>query len=420
LHDGGFTDPTDDNEPMPPTWHNWMENTEVYKITVDMKYSDIEVPTIDNIRNAELIGMILLNERNVLCVGPTGTGKTLTVIGKLSRNMHKKFICDFINFSARTTANQTQDLIDSKLDRRRKGVFGPPVLKRQVFFIDDFNMPALEVYGAQPPIELIRQWMDFHGWYDRRNIGEFRTIIDINFAAAMGPPGGGRNPVTPRLLRHFHYLAFTELEDISKVKIFGTILKFWVDRTPTLSEFYEPVLFSTFEVYATILKELLPTPAKTHYTFNLRDLSKVFQGVLMKNPEVTENLDEMLRLWYHECCRVFQDRLVNDQDREWFDTLLRHIINKRFPVDSKEALGEDAILYGDFLDPTTDFRQYVQITDMEKLSNVLDHYLTEYNGQSTRPMKLVLFLDAISHVCRISRVIRQPMGNALLLGMGGS
>nr|CAD7406991.1 unnamed protein product [Timema cristinae] len=54
------------------------------------------------------------------------------------------------------------------------------------------------------------------------------------------------------------------------------------------------------------------------------------------------------------------------------------------------------------------------------LSKVLDQYLEDYNHHSTAPMKLVLFLDAISHVCRISRIIRQPLGNALLLGMGGS
>ena len=54
----------------------------------------------------------------VLCVGPTGTGKTLTTTDKLLKGMSPDYLSHFITFSARTSANQTQDIIDSKLDKR--------------------------------------------------------------------------------------------------------------------------------------------------------------------------------------------------------------------------------------------------------------------------------------------------------------
>ncbi|XP_036367019.1 dynein heavy chain 1, axonemal-like isoform X1 [Octopus sinensis] len=421
INDGCESDDEDEDEPkdIEIKYVHWSQGQPIFTTPVDAKFADIIVPTIDTIRNSFILDMLLKNNKTVLCVGPTGTGKTLTIADKLI-HMPSKFISEFIVFSAKTGSNQTQDLIDGKLDKRRKGVYGPPLGKMFLFFIDDLNMPALEAFGAQPPIELLRQWMDFGGWYDRKSIGEFHNLVDVNFVCSMGPPGAGRNAVTARLLRHFNFLAFTEMEDISKKKIFGTIFESWIADEESVTEYSEQLVDTSILVYNTITTQLLPTPAKSHYTFNLRDLSKVFQGMLMGNIKRIKSISNLLRLWYHESCRVFQDRLVNNEDRNWFNECLKQRIEEDFEIDFDEVIVDHPVLFTDFMSRSGDIRNYEEVTDYQKLSSVLDEFLEDYNQISINKMKLVLFMDAITHITRIGRVIRQPYGNALLLGMGGS
>ncbi|KAG8459526.1 hypothetical protein KFE25_012861 [Diacronema lutheri] len=403
-------------------WLPWMQTMPEFVLSPATPFADIIVPTTDSVRYMWLLERLLVGGHHVLCVGPTGTGKTLNVKDKLMGGMPEAFMPIFVNFSAQTSANQTQDLLDAKLEKRRKGIFGPPSGKRFAVMVDDVNMPKRQAYGAQPPIELLRQWMDQAGWYDRKTL-EFRKVIDIVFAGCMGPPGGGRQVVTNRFLRHFNFVAFPELQDESVSTILGTILGAFVGAAlqPQLEAAVRPIVSATIDIYSTILKELLPTPDKSHYTFNMRDMASVMQGCLSASPKEVLRSADLYALWIHENERVYADRLVSVEDRAWYDALVRRVVGARFDTEYTQLVPDGSLLlYVDFMVPGADPRMYTRVTDRAQLVRVVDEYLGDYNAANIKKMPLVMFVDAIGHVARVSRVLRQPGGNALLLGVGGS
>lgn len=75
---------------------------------------------------------------------------------------------------------------------------------------------------------------------------------------------------------------------------------------------------ATKECYDRISHEKLPTPTRSHYTFNLRDYSKVIQGMMQCSPRAIDTVDGLHKLFIHEVSRVFHDRLVDETDRTWW------------------------------------------------------------------------------------------------------
>lgn len=278
------------------------------------------------------MGTCLNVDRSVMFTGETGVGKTVIARTALEGLAAKKnYIPYTVNFSAQTGAKETQLLIESKLVKKRKTRFGAPPGSQLVFFIDDLNMPAREVYGAQPPVELLRQFQDFKGFYDREKLF-WKEIESVTLCAACGPPGGGRQEVTPRMIRHFTLLSVPPPSDASTKTIFSTILQgFLGDFNSDIQQLCHPLVNASLQIYQQVAQELLPTPTKSHYTFNLRDLAKVFQGMLMIMPVNCKESETFVRLWAHESMRVFHDRLVGKDDKELFKNMLITILNQNQP-----------------------------------------------------------------------------------------
>ncbi len=110
-------------------WWPWLKSDDVH-IPVDATLAEIIINTKESGYINNWLDMCFSISSPILFIGPTGTGKTATIMNYLKGLPKEEYLSNVVNCSARTTAQQMQELVMSKLDRRRKGVFGPPVGKR--------------------------------------------------------------------------------------------------------------------------------------------------------------------------------------------------------------------------------------------------------------------------------------------------
>jgi dynein heavy chain len=166
--------------------------------------------------------------------------------------------------------------------------------------------------------------------------------------------------------------------------------------------------------------QFAPTAIKFHYQFNMRDVAKIIQNLMLAQPASYKgNPGGLVRMWAHECHRVWLDRLLFPEDVALYMNYMRNGL-KELVEFKEEFVFAEPLLYTSFIAMCQGHEpSYKPVEDMESLRAVLEAKLLEYN-ESVSVMDLVLFDQAMEHVSRIGRILFQPCGNALLVGVGGS
>ena len=413
-----------DNKAEMEEWKAIVDQIE-YDPSIPMK--SITVPIPETVSLQTLSKYLIFEGSPILYIGQAGSGKTQLIKGLLSdirKSLPEQYYYSTINFNYYTDSDYLQNMMENELIKQGNR-YGPKKGNKikLIYFIDDLNMPQLDAYQTQTAIALLRQHIDYSHWYDiSKAVPVLKEVINTQVIAAMNPTSGSFH-VNPRYQRHFWTVAVNNLEQSSQIMIYETFLKGHFRKFKSIiQDMTVPLIKAAIQLHEKVQSSFRKTAINFHYEFTIRHLSSIFEGLLFSQPSQFHDQEKIIKLWIHESERVYSDRLVSTEHINLYKQNAFEVLKKNFSKFSLQKFfvgaNPETLLFTNF----PKGYQNEHIYDLVSFENTEKHVLEalrDYN-ENLVEMNLVLFDDAIKHVCRIARIVSSPSGHALLVGVGGS
>ncbi|OJJ50928.1 hypothetical protein ASPZODRAFT_57610 [Penicilliopsis zonata CBS 506.65] len=395
------------------TWQSQVPSVEIN--THSITQTDVIIPTVDTVRHEDVLYSWLAEHKPLLLCGPPGSGKTMTLFAALRKLPNMEVVG--LNFSSATTPDLLIKTFEQYCEYRKtlNGVVMSPnqIGRWLVIFCDEINLPAPDRYGTQRAISFLRQLVEQNGFW-RTSDKTWVTLDRIQFVGACNPPtDAGRTPMGERFLRHSPLIMVDYPGEISLNQIYGTFNSAILKIIPLLRGYSESLTKAMVQFYLESQSRFTPK-IQPHYVYSPRELTRWVRGVYEAiKPLESLSIEGLVRIWAHEALRLFQDRLVNEEERNWTADAVRRIALEHFPTIDEEQALRGPILFSNWLS-----KNYVPV-EQERLRDFVKARLKTFCEEEV-DVPLVLFNDVLEHALRIDRVFRQPQGHLILIGVSGS
>ena len=397
-------------------WTPWIDQQTNMNLTVKEPIELQLYPTKEAASALFLSRMLISNHHSILLQGPESS-KTLIAKTLLKSVLDpKKLDTHFLSLSPTSIPSNISKFM-LQFMHKRQGTYGPLPNQHLVFLIDNLGSVKPEIYGAQPPLELIRQFFDHGGWFNTSPV-EFLNIIGTSIIGTTGQVGGGMYGIPDRLIRHFFDLHIPKYDIKTVAEITDYLMALHLsNHSPSVRDQGKAATTAIINIYEQCQLKLLPIPSKLHYIFNMRNIVHVIRGIALAEPKNVENEQQFQKLWHHEMSREFKDRFNTANDRKWFETELNHVFSKEFKA-QWSSICQGELLFNSFSDQTQKYKECTKTP--EQLLQSCNTILEEHNHDVSKPIDIVLFQEAISHLSALSRIFSTTRGHALLVGVKAS
>lgn len=397
-------------------WVDWQRQVPSIELdTHSVTQTDVIIPTVDTVRHEDVLYSWLSEHKPLVLCGPPGSGKTMTLFSALRKLPDMEVVG--LNFSSATQPDLLIKTFEQYCEYKKtlSGLtLSPTQIGRWlVIFCDEINLPAPDTYGTPRAISFLRQLIEQNGFW-RTTDKAWVTLDRIQFVGACNPPtDAGRHPLGPRFLRHAPVVMVDYPGEVSLMQIYGTFNQAILKILPPLRGFADALTKAMVQFYLSSQARFTPD-IQPHYVYSPREMTRWVRGVYeAMKPLEQLSVEGLVRIWAHEALRLFQDRLVEEEERIWTVELVKQVATELFPSADLDVALRGPILFSNWLS-----KHYVSV-EQEQLREFVKARLRTFCEEEV-DVPLVLFNDVLEHALRIDRVFRQPQGHLILIGTSGS